>query len=95
MYLIPIAWLYVTVMMAIAEATSSNGSILGGVVTLVLYGVLPVVLVIYLMGTPGRRKAIRAREAASSVAKSDNPDAGGHSTSAPEGDAVAPVREKE
>ena len=95
MYLIPIAWLYVTVMMAIAEATSSNGSILGGIVTLVLYGVLPVALVVYLMGAPKRRKAIRAHEAASSVAKSTDPDASSHSTAATEGDAVASVREKE
>lgn len=95
MYLIPIAWLYVTVMMAIAEATSSNGSILGGIVTLVLYGVLPVVLVVYLMRAPSRRKAIRAREAASTASKSIDPDASGHTPTATEGDTVAPVREKE
>ena len=29
MYLIVIAWLYVTVMMAVAEATVPNGSLLG------------------------------------------------------------------
>ena len=63
MYLIPIAWLYVTMMMAVAEATNSNGTVLGAIVTFVLYGLLPVVLVVYLMRTPARRKAIRAREA--------------------------------
>ena len=65
MYLIPIAWLYVTVLMAVAEATNSNGSVLGAMVTFVLYGALPVTLAVYLMRTPSRRKAIREREAKS------------------------------
>ena len=97
MYLVPIAWLYVTLMMAIAEATNSNGTVLGAIVTFVLYGVLPVTLVVYLMRAPGRRKAIRAREAASSAASpvSSDPDTGGHATAATQGDTVAPVREKE
>ena len=65
MYLVAIAWLYVTVMRAVAEATNSNGSLLGAMVTFVLYGALPVTLVVYLMRAPARRKAIRAREAIS------------------------------
>jgi len=36
MYLILIAWFYVTLMMAIAEATNPVGSVLGGIVTFVL-----------------------------------------------------------
>ena len=97
MYLVPVAWLYVTLMMAIAEATNSNGTVLGAIITFVLYGGLPVTLVVYLMRTPARRKAIRAREAASSAAGpvSGDPDTGGHATAATQGDAVAPVREKE
>lgn len=97
MYLVPIAWLYVTLMMAIAEATNSNGTVFGAIVTFVLYGALPVTLVVYLMGTPGRRKAIRAREAASSTtsAGTGDPDTGGHTTAAAQNDAIAPVREKE
>ena len=92
MYLVPIAWLYVTMMMAVAEATNSNGTVLGAIVTFVLYGLLPVVLVVYLMRTPSRRKAIRAREAAS--AASADPDTGSHAATAAQGDAVAPVREE-
>ncbi len=95
MYLVPVAWLYVTLMMAIAEATNSNGTVLGAIVTFLLYGVLPVTLVVYLMRTPGRRKAIRAREAALSNSSSGDPDTGGHSATPTQGDAVAPVREKE
>lgn len=63
MYLVVIAWIYVVLMMAVAEATSPNGSLLGAIVTFLLYGVGPVALVVYLMGTPMRRKALRRQEA--------------------------------
>lgn len=63
MYLIVIAWIYVVLMMSVAEATNSNGTVLGALVTFVLYGVGPVVLVVYLMGAPARSKAIKRREA--------------------------------
>jgi hypothetical protein len=64
MYLVVIAWLYVVLMMAVAEATSSNGTLLGAIVTFVLYGLAPITLVVYIMGTPGRKRAIKAREQA-------------------------------
>jgi hypothetical protein len=64
MYLIPIAWLYVVLMMAVAEATNTTGTILGAIITFVLYGLGPVALVVYLMGFTGRRRALKAREAA-------------------------------
>lgn len=64
MYLIPIAWLYVALMMSVAEATNTTGTVLGGVITFVLYGLGPVALVLYLMGAPARRRAIKAREKA-------------------------------
>jgi ABC-type transport system involved in cytochrome c biogenesis permease subunit len=90
MYLVLIAWVYVTLMMAVAEATSSQGSVLGAIITFVLYGVAPVSLVMYLLRTPARRKALRAREAAASI----EPDAGSHAAAAAKGDAVAPVRKE-
>jgi mannose/fructose/N-acetylgalactosamine-specific phosphotransferase system component IID len=90
MYIVPIGWLYVALMMAIAEATSSSGSVLGGLITFVLYGLAPVVLVVYLMGAPARSRAIKAREAAAAQALIQ-PDAGSHATAASEGEAVAPV----
>lgn len=89
MYLVPIAWIYVTLMMAVAEANNSNGTVIGAIITFFLYGVLPVALVMYLLGTPARRKAMRAREAASS-----EPDAGGHAAAAAEGDVVPAVRKE-
>ena len=63
MYLVVIAWMYVVLMMSAAEAASSNGTILGALVTLLLYGVGPVVLVVYLMRAPARNKALKKREA--------------------------------
>jgi membrane protein implicated in regulation of membrane protease activity len=64
MYLVLIAWIYVAFMMAIAEATSPVGSLLGAAITFVLYGVLPMSVVGYIMGSPARRRAIKAKEAA-------------------------------
>ena len=63
MYLVVIAWIYVVLMMSVAEATNSTGTVLGAIITFLLYGVAPVALVIYLMRTPARRKAIKEREA--------------------------------
>jgi hypothetical protein len=92
MYLVVIAWLYVAVMMAVAEATNSNGTVLGAIVTLLLYGVGPVALVVYLMGGPSRGRARRAREAllAAQAPCSTAPDAGSEASA----DAVPPVRKE-
>lgn len=97
MYLIPIAWLYVALMMAAAEATSPQGSVLGALVTFVLYGVGPVALIVYLLGRPARRRARIAREQdelaqwrAQQAAASVQPDAGGETAA----DAVASVRKE-
>jgi hypothetical protein len=86
MYIVPIAWIYVALMMAAAEATNSNGSVLGAIITFVLYGLLPVGLMMYFMGTPARKRKIRERDAAERQA-SLQPDAGG----LPPADAVPPV----
>ena len=72
MYIIVIAWLYVAVMMAAAEATPVNGGILSAVFTFIGYGLLPVGLVIYVMQSPARKKqrqALEAAEAAETAAK--------------------------
>ncbi|NDP39044.1 MAG: hypothetical protein GZ093_09915 [Rhodoferax sp.] len=95
MYIVPLAWLYVALMMAVAEATHSKGTLLGAIITFVLYGLVPVALVIYLMGAPSRRRAIKAREAAALVNAADSPasvkpDAGGHAATDP----ITPVRKE-
>ena len=63
MYIVPIAWLYVAVMMAVVEANSTTGTILGAIITFLLYGLMPVGLLVYLMSSPARKAARRAREA--------------------------------
>jgi mannose/fructose/N-acetylgalactosamine-specific phosphotransferase system component IID len=69
MYIVPIAWLYVALMMSVAEATNTNGSVLGGIVTFILYGILPTSIIIYIMGTPQRKKARLALEQEEIVTK--------------------------
>ena len=68
MYLVAIAWMYVVLMMAVAEATSTQGTVLGALITFGLYGLLPLSIVMYLLGTPMRRKARLAREAQADAA---------------------------
>lgn len=63
MYLVVTAWLYVALMMAVAEANHPQGTLVGAVFTFLLYGAAPVALVVYLMGRPGRRAARLRREA--------------------------------
>mgnify|MGYP000243395196 CR=1 FL=1 len=76
MYLVLIAWFYVALMMAVAEATSPVGSVLGAVFTFLLYGVLPMGVVGYIMGSPARRRARKAQEAqAQAQTSSAAPDA--------------------
>jgi hypothetical protein len=87
MYLVVIGWMYVVGLWAVMEATASNGTVLGALVTLVLWGLLPVSLVMYVMGTPARRRARLQAEAASAPAQ---PDQSNHAAAAP----VAPEREK-
>jgi hypothetical protein len=89
MYIVPIGWLYVALMMAVAEATNTNGTVMGGIFTFLLYGLGPVSLVVYLMGAPARRKAIKRREAAEQ-ALALQPDAGRHAPT----DTAVPVREE-
>jgi mannose/fructose/N-acetylgalactosamine-specific phosphotransferase system component IID len=95
MYLIAIAWMYVVVMMALAEALSAQGTVLGALFTLLLYGALPLSIVMYLLGTPMRRRARRAAEAEAEALQQNTgsgaqPDGSRHAS----GDAVAPERKE-
>ena len=62
LYLIVIAWLYVVVLMAASVATSPTGSVFAAIMTLFIYGLLPVALMVYLMTGKLRRKARLAAE---------------------------------
>lgn len=101
-YLVVIGWFYVVLMMAVAEASNTTGTVLGAIVTFFLYGLMPIALVVYLMRTPQRRKEIKAREAAEDLAHklratenavpaSDPPDAGRHASGAAQTDSIPAV----
>lgn len=98
MYLVAVGWMYVVLLMAVVEATGDGGSLLGALVTFVLYGLLPLSIVMYLLRTPTRRRGRRAAEAAEAPADAAaapgsvaaaglDPDRGDH----PAGEPVAPV----
>jgi hypothetical protein len=57
MYIIAIAWLFVTVLMALTEA-----NVTAGILTFVLYGLAPLALLLWLFGTPERRRRQARRE---------------------------------
>ena len=69
-------------------------TVIGALFTLVLYGVAPVSLLVDVMATPARKRAIKAREAAELAARtaaaSNPPHAGGEAAA----DAVAAVRKE-
>lgn len=89
MYLVVIAWAYVVVLMSVAEAFSPQGSWLGAIFTLLLYGVLPLSIVVYILGTPARKRALRKNPS-----DPQTPDAGSHAPAAPEAQDIAPMGEE-
>lgn len=62
LYIVAIGWMFVVVLMSVVEATASNGTVLGAFFTFLLYGVVPLSLVLYLLGTPLRAKQRQAKE---------------------------------
>ena len=90
MYLIAIAWMYVVVMMTIAEAASPSGTLLGAFFTFLLYGVLPLSIVVYILGTPARKRRIKAQQEAERQATATSLTAAATSTAQPESDSIAP-----
>ena len=99
MYLVVIAWFYVVLMAALVEATSPTGTVLGAAITFVLYGLLPLSIVVYILGTPGRKRAIHARamaeraEAAAAATALSQPETAMTSAAspAPDADGEAPA----
>ena len=75
MYIVAIAWLYVTLLMAFTES-----SITAGILTFLFYGLLPCALFIWIVETPQRRRnrlraAQRADEQQTSLQNQlDQPD---------------------
>ena len=97
MWIVAIGWMFVAVMMAIAEAVSPIGTVLGAFFTLLLYGIFPVSIVMYILMTPQRRRARRAaeqREWAAQQALSASPLVQPDASGLPSGDAVASERKE-
>jgi len=69
MYVIAIAWLYVTLLMA---ATEPN--LTAAVLTFAAYGLVPLALLLWLFGTPERRRRRMAREAPPDMAPTATAD---------------------
>ena len=99
MYLVAIAWIYITLMMAVAEAFHPQGSLLGAFITFVFYGLAPLALVLYLLNTPGRRRrfnkemdtaADQPQPEGPQLGSGIPPNTGGESTA----DAISPVGKK-
>jgi predicted membrane channel-forming protein YqfA (hemolysin III family) len=57
MYIVAVGWIYVVLMMAITEH-----SVVGGILTFVLYGLLPIGVILYLMDAPRRRRNASAAQ---------------------------------
>ncbi len=70
MYVIAIAWLYVIVLMAATEPNLTAGAL-----TFALYGLLPLALLLWLFGTPQRRRRRLAGESGEAAANDTPPPA--------------------
>ena len=79
MYIVAIAWLYVTLMVSVAQP-----SVLKGVLTFLGTGLLPLALFLWLVGTPERRRRrARAEQASAQTAPTETP-AGPRNSGEPE-----------
>ncbi|HEY8025188.1 MAG TPA: hypothetical protein VIF60_11515 [Burkholderiaceae bacterium] len=56
MYIVAIGWIYVVLMMSVTETSA-----IAGMMTFLLYGILPLTVILYLLNTPKRRQR-RAEE---------------------------------
>lgn len=81
MYIVAIAWIYVTLMVSIMQPT-----VFRGVVTFLGVGLGPLALLLWLVGTPARRR----RQAADDAGTEGAVDSG--ATAAAADEAVAPAR---
>jgi len=57
MYIVAIAWLYVVLLVAISDTT-----VVGGIMTFLFMGIGPLALLLWLLGTPARRRAQARRQ---------------------------------
>lgn len=106
--LIVIGWIYVVLMVAVAQAASGPGHMLGAVLTFVFYGLLPAALLAYIMRTGMRRRKRHQQEQVhapmprhpsgandeAAPEPSDQPNANRHAPGAAQDAGISAVREK-
>lgn len=71
MYIVAIGWLWVVLMMAITET-----SLTAGLLTFFFYGLAPLALFLWLVGTPARRRRSADQVVDQQVGQADRGDAG-------------------
>lgn len=69
MYLIAIAWIYVVLLVSLANTT-----VVGGVLTFLFAGAGPLALFLWLFGTPQRRRNAARRSLNSTASTNDRTD---------------------
>lgn len=69
MYIVAIAWLYVVLLVAASDAT-----IIGGVLTFAFWGVGPLALFLWLVGTPARHRNAAKNADGQKTAANDRAD---------------------
>lgn len=57
LYLIAIAWIYVVLLMSLAES-----SVIAGIMTFIFYCIVPLGLVLYILSSPARKRQIKKTE---------------------------------
>jgi hypothetical protein len=67
MYIVAIAWIYVVLLMSLTER-----SVIAGIMTFLLYCVLPLVIILYLIGTPQRKRKRLTAEKLQKMSRPDN-----------------------
>lgn len=70
MYIVALAWIYVVLMMSITEH-----SVIAGIMTFLLYGVLPLMIILYIAGSPQRKRDRKRAEAADMATTQNKLDA--------------------
>jgi hypothetical protein len=59
LHIVALGWMYVVLMMSITEV-----SVVAGIMTFLMYGVVPLSIILYLMATPHRKRMRAIKEAA-------------------------------
>jgi hypothetical protein len=85
LYLVAIGWVYVVLLMAMTET-----SIVAGVMTFALYCVFPLSVILYVMGSPQRKRKRQAAQQSQKMSDSSDTAAAAATTTASTESDIAP-----